>query len=68
MRPGQAKIICGAFSMGGNFYATGSADANVRVYQLYGKYPDGTLCGPKRILEQEQHTDHVNSIQWAQVR
>ncbi|CAG0918143.1 unnamed protein product [Notodromas monacha] len=66
MRPGQAKIICGAFSMGGHFYATGSADHNVRVYQLYGKFPDGTLCGPKRILEQEQHTDDVNSIQWAQ--
>ena len=33
-RPGKAKIICATFSPGGIFFCTGSADHNVRVYQV----------------------------------
>lgn len=58
MRPGQAQMIYAAFSPGGYFLAAGSADHNVRVYQMAND-------GPKRILETEAHTDTVDSIQWA---
>ena len=44
-RPGKAKIICATFSPGGIFFCTGSADHNVRVYQMNcpegkSRYPD----------------------------
>lgn len=58
MRPGQAQMVCAAFSPGGHFLAAGSADHNVRVYQMADE-------GPKRILETEAHSDTVDSIQWA---
>ncbi|XP_031621174.1 bromodomain and WD repeat-containing protein 3 isoform X2 [Contarinia nasturtii] len=58
MRPGQAQMIYAAFSPGGHFLAAGSADHNVRVYQMADE-------GPKRILEVEAHSDTVDSIQWA---
>lgn len=59
MRPGCAQILCGAFSAGGMFLATGSADHNVRVYKMAG------LEGPTRVLEIEVHSDRVDSILWA---
>lgn len=51
-------MIYAAFSPGGHFLAAGSADHNVRVYQMADE-------GPKRILETEAHRDTVDSIQWA---
>lgn len=59
MRPGQAQMICAAFSPGGQFLAAGSADHHVRVYMMHGDE------GPHRILETEAHTDTVDSIAWA---
>lgn len=59
MRPGQAQMICAAFSPGGQFLAAGSADHHVRVYMMHGDE------GPHRILETESHTDTVDSIAWA---
>ncbi|XP_063225616.1 PH-interacting protein isoform X2 [Bacillus rossius redtenbacheri] len=59
MRPGQAQMICAAFSPGGVFLAAGSADHHVRVYSMVGD------DGPHRILETEAHGDRVDSIQWA---
>lgn len=58
LRPGQAQMICAAFSAGGIFLAAGSADHFVRVYLMGND-------GPKRILETEAHSDTVDSIQWA---
>ena len=57
-RPGKAKIISSCFSPGGLFFCTGSADHYVRVYQM--DCPDG----PQRILEEDEHEDQVDSIQW----
>ena len=57
-RPGKAKIICATFSPGGIFFCTGSADHNVRVYQM------NCAEGPQRILEDDMHDDQVDSIQW----
>ncbi|XP_046404459.1 bromodomain and WD repeat-containing protein 3-like isoform X2 [Ischnura elegans] len=59
MRPGQAQMICASFSCGGSFLAAGNADHHVRVYNMFGD------DGPIRILEEEAHTDGVDSIQWA---
>ena len=59
MRPGGAQMICAAFSPGGLFLATGSVDHHVRVYIMEGKE------GPGKVLEQEAHTERVDSIQWA---
>lgn len=58
MRPGQAQMHGAAFSPGGHFLAAGSADHNVRIYQMADE-------GPKRILETEAHSDTVDSLQWA---
>ncbi len=58
IRPGQATMLCASFSPGGTFFCVGSADHNVRVYQM--NCPDG----PQRILEEESHDDRVDSIQW----
>ena len=57
-RPGKAKIISSCFSPGGLFFCTGSADHYVRIYQM--DCPDG----PQRILEEGEHEDQVDSIQW----
>ena len=57
-RPGKAKIISSCFSPGGLFFCTGSADHFVRVYQM--DCPEG----PQRILEEGEHEDQVDSIQW----
>ena len=59
MRPGGAQMICAAFSPGGMFLATGSVDHHVRVYMMEGDH------GPVKVLEQEAHTERVDSIQWA---
>lgn len=59
MRPGGAQMICAAFSPGGLFLATGSVDHHVRVYCMEGKE------GPSKVLEQEAHTERVDSIQWS---
>jgi len=59
MRPGGAQMICASFSPGGLFMATGSADHHVRVYMMDGKE------GPVKVLEQEAHTERVDSLQWA---
>ncbi|XP_057373055.1 bromodomain and WD repeat-containing protein 3-like [Daphnia carinata] len=59
IRPGQAQMLCASFSPGGMFMATGCADHHVRVYAMFGQE------GPERILEQEAHSDRVDSIQWA---
>lgn len=59
MRPGHAQMICSSFSSGGIFMAAGSADNNVRVYNMLGQ------DGPERILEVEVHSDRVDSISWA---
>ena len=59
MRPGGAQMICAAFSPGGLFLATGSVDHHVRVYIMEGRE------GPGKVLEQEAHTERVDSIQWA---
>ena len=58
IRPGNAQMICADFSPGGVFFVVGSADMNVRVYQMNG--PEGAV----RILEEELHEDRVESIQW----
>jgi bromodomain and WD repeat domain-containing protein 1/3 len=58
IRPGLSQMICGSFSHGGVFFCVGSADHNVRVYQM--NCPEG----PQRILEEEAHDDRVDSIQW----
>ncbi|VVC30293.1 Six-bladed beta-propeller, TolB-like,WD40-repeat-containing domain,Bromodomain,WD40 repeat, conserved [Cinara cedri] len=63
MRPGSAKILCGAFSAGGVMFATGSADHNVRVYKMTPPTPDAS--SPVRLMEVEAHSDTVDSIQWA---
>lgn len=65
MRPkaGSAKILCGAFSVGGVMFATGSADHNVRVYKMTPLSPD--TSSPVRLMEVEAHSDTVDSIQWA---
>jgi len=52
-------MICSSFSPGGIFMAAGSADNNVRVYNMLGH------DGPERILEVEVHSDRVDSISWA---
>ena len=55
-------MICAAFSSGGLFLATGSVDHHVRVYIMCeGQAREG----PVKVLEQEAHTDRVDSIQWA---
>ena len=59
MRPGGAQMICAAFSPGGLFLATGSVDHHVRVYIMEGRE------GPGKVLEQEAHTERVDSIQWS---
>lgn len=59
MRPGGAQMICAAFSPGGLFLATGSVDHYVRVYSMDGSQ------GPGKVLEQEAHTERVDSITWA---
>jgi hypothetical protein len=43
MRPGGAQMICAAFSPGGLFLATGSADHHVRVYMMDGKVRERML-------------------------
>jgi hypothetical protein len=43
MRPGGAQMICAAFSPGGLFLATGSADHHVRVYMMDGKVRERVL-------------------------
>ena len=58
IRPGQAQMICASFSPGGIFFSVGSADHNVRVYKM--DCPEG----PQRILEDDSHSDRVDSIQW----
>ena len=58
IRPGAAQMICASFSPGGVFFCVGSADHNVRVYQMNHDE------GPTRILEEELHDDRVDSIQW----
>jgi len=63
MRPGSAKILCGAFSSGGVMFATGSADHHVRVYKMTPPSPDASA--PVRLMEVEAHSDTVDSIQWA---
>ena len=62
MRPGGAQMICAAFSSGGLFLATGSVDHHVRVYMMS---ENQAREGPVKVLEQEAHTDRVDSIQWA---
>ena len=52
-------MICASFSPGGLFLATGSADHHVRVYMMDGKE------GPVKVLEQEAHSERVDSLQWA---
>ena len=59
MRPGGAQMICAAFSPGGLFLATGSVDHHVRVYCMEGRE------GPSKVLEQQAHTERVDSIQWS---
>lgn len=72
IRPGSAKILCGAFSAGGVMFATGSADHNVRVYKMTPLvHPSISLTtsadalSPIRLMEVEAHSDTVDSIQWA---
>ena len=61
-------MICAAFSPGGLFLATGSADHHVRVYTVEerkeGKEGAGG-GGPAKVLEQEAHKERVDSIQWS---
>uniref|UniRef100_A0A8D8RXJ3 Bromodomain and WD repeat-containing protein 3 n=1 Tax=Cacopsylla melanoneura TaxID=428564 RepID=A0A8D8RXJ3_9HEMI len=59
IRPGNAHILCSSFSPGGLFLATGSGDHHVRVYKMDG------VDSPLGILEVEEHSDKVDSIQWA---
>ena len=58
MRPGNCQMICASFSPGGLFLSTGSADHHVRVYMMDGK------DGPVKVLEEEAHSERVDSIQW----
>ncbi|KAI5754684.1 hypothetical protein M8J77_010648 [Diaphorina citri] len=59
IRPGNAHILCSSFSPGGLFLATGSGDHHVRVYKMDG------VDSPLGILEVEEHSDKVDSIQWS---
>jgi bromodomain and WD repeat domain containing protein 1/3 len=56
MRPGASQMICAAWSPGGTFLASGSADHHVRVYMM-------AESGPKRILEvsiqYKKRNDHL---------
>src|SRR5699024_4291327 len=57
-RPG-AHILCLSFSAGGVLLAVGSSDAYLRVYHV------AAPTGPTKILEIEEHSDHVDSMQFS---
>ena len=57
-KPGT-QIICSSFSSGGIFLAVGSSDNHVRVYHVFAP------VGPTKILEIEQHSDDVDSLQFS---
>lgn len=57
-KPG-AQIVCSSFSSGGAFLAVGSSDAYLRVYHVSGP------VGPVKILEIEEHSDHVDSMEFS---
>ena len=54
-----AQILCLSFSVGGVFLAVGSSDAYLRVYHV------SAPAGPTKILEIEEHSDHVDSMQFS---
>jgi WD40 repeat protein len=57
-KPGS-QLVCSSFSSGGVFLAIGSTDNYLRVYHITAP------AGPTKILEIEQHSDHVDSIQFS---
>ncbi len=57
-RPG-AHVLCLSFSAGGVFLAVGSSDNYLRVYHV------AAPAGPTKILEIEEHSDHVDSMQFS---
>lgn len=54
-----SQLVCSSFSSGGVFLAIGSTDNYLRVYHITAP------VGPTKILEIEQHSDHVDSIQFS---
>lgn len=57
-KPGS-QLVCSSFSSGGVFLAVGSTDNYLRVYHITAP------AGPTKILEIEQHSDHVDSLQFS---
>ncbi|UXI21639.1 hypothetical protein NH340_JMT07582 [Sarcoptes scabiei] len=55
----DSQIVSSAFSAGGAFYAVGSTDSILYVYHLSGP------LGPTKVLEIEQHSDHVDSLSFS---
>lgn len=51
--------MCSSFSAGGVFLAVGSTDNYVRVFHVTAP------SGPAKILEIEQHSDDVDSLQFS---
>lgn len=57
-KPGS-QLVCTSFSAGGVFLAIGSTDNYLRVYHITAP------AGPTKILEIEQHSDTVDSLQFS---
>ena len=57
-KPGS-QLVCTSFSAGGVFLAIGSTDNYLRVYHITAP------VGPTKILEIEQHSDTVDSLQFS---
>lgn len=55
----NTHILCSTFSTGGVFLAIGCTDNYIRIYHVTAP------LGPAKILEIQQHPDHVDSIQFS---
>ncbi|KAH9415597.1 Bromodomain and WD repeat-containing protein 3, partial [Dermatophagoides pteronyssinus] len=55
----DSQLVSCSFSAGGAFFAVGSTDCSLYVYHV------SAPAGPTKILEIEQHTDHVDSLQFS---
>lgn len=55
----NSQLVCSSFSAGGVFLAIGSTDNYLRVYHITAP------AGPTKILEIEQHSDTVDSLQFS---
>lgn len=55
----DSQLVSCSFSAGGAFFAVGSTDCSLYVFHV------SAPAGPAKILEIEQHTDHVDSLQFS---